>query len=176
MRAGSWCHVAAVTSPRGMRLYANGMLVATNADPIAFSGSKNGNFLRLGQVPRSELLAEHRLEGEIDEVRVWSRERTAEEIRSGMFAKLTGNEPGSAALWNFDDPVRPGRDISPNHIDGKLVGEAQTVDRDLPALVFGRITDPSGKPLPGATIELRQPGRELQRFTSDDSGEVQVDH
>ena len=65
----------------------------------------------------------------------------------------------------------PGRDASTNRIDGKLIGEAQTVEKDLPALLFGRITDPAGNPLPGASIELRQPGREVQRFTADDSGE-----
>ena len=170
VKAGSWYYAAAVTSPGGMKLYVNAMLVATNADPIAFSGSKNGNFLRLGQKPGDDGSAQY-LEGELDEVRVWSRERTAEEIRGGMFAKLAGNERGLAALWTFDDPAEPGRDASTNRIDGKLIGEAQTVEKELPALVFGQIVDPAGKPLPGASVEVRQPGRELQRFTADDSGE-----
>src|SRR6185369_10455115 len=95
---------------------------------------------------------------------------TAEEIRNAMFQQLTGNEPGLAALWNFDDPAQPGRDASPNHIDGKLVGNARSVEKDLPALLFGRIADSSGKPLPGASIELRQPGREMQHSTSDGAG------
>ena len=93
----------------------------------------------------------------MDGVRVWSRERTAEEIRSSMFEKLTGNEPGLAALWNFDDPAQPGKDASPNHIDGQLVGTAQVVEKELPALIFGQITDSSGQPLSGATVELREP-------------------
>src|SRR5262249_22810639 len=43
--AGSWRHVAAVASSRGMKLYLDGQLVASNSDPIGFFGAKNGNTL-----------------------------------------------------------------------------------------------------------------------------------
>jgi hypothetical protein len=138
IQAGSWCHIAAVTSPRGMKLYLNGVLVASNADPVAFSAPKNGNFLRLGQRPGAELSPEiGGLEGEMDEVRVWSRERTAEEIRASMFERLTGNEPDLAALWNFDDPAEPGRDVSTNRIDGKLIGKPRPRRKICPRYYLG---------------------------------------
>jgi len=173
IKTGAWSHLAAVTGPGGMKLYLNGELVASNSDPVAFSAAKNGRFLRLGRFTGSSepSVEDGGLEGEMDEVRVWSRERTAREIRDGMFARLTGNEPGLAALWNFDDPAAPGRDATTNRIDGQLMGEARGVGKDLPALLFGRITDPSGRPLPGATIELRQPGHQLLSVTADAAGD-----
>ena len=168
LSTNTWNHLAAVTSQTGMKLYFNGSLVATNSNSIGFAAAKNGNVHYIGRFHRPE---DQNLEGELDELRIWSRERTADEIHNAMFQQLTGSEPGLAALWNFDDPAEPGRDASTNHIDGKLIGEAQAVERNLPASLFGRITDAAGKPLPAASIELRLAGREVQHFTADGSGD-----
>ena len=43
----------------------------------------------------------------MDEIRIWKRERTVDEIRANMYRNLTGNEPDLAALWNFDQPRKP---------------------------------------------------------------------
>jgi hypothetical protein len=151
-----------------MKLYFNGMLVATNTDPVAFSTSKNGNFHRLGKFAPPN---DNEFKGEMDEVRIWDHERTTEKIRSSMGLRLTGNEPGLAALWNFDDASQPGRDASPHHIDGQLVGEVKTVEQVLPTVLYGTIADTSGQPLPAASIEIRREGRELQRVTADLGGQ-----
>jgi signal transduction histidine kinase/ligand-binding sensor domain-containing protein/CheY-like chemotaxis protein len=172
VRVGAWNHIAAITSKSGMKLYLNGSLVATNSAPLGFAAPfRSGKFHYIGRLEKPD---NGQLVGEVDEFRIWDRERTAEEIRLGMFQRLTGNEPGLAALWNFDDPTQPGRDASPNHIDGKPVGDAQTFEQELPALLFGRISDSAGQPLAGASIELTQPGLEVRRFTADATGEYAV--
>ena len=91
------------------------------------------------------------LHGQLDEFRVWKVQRTAEQIRDGMSKKLTGREPGLVGLWNFDDPENPGRDASPGAHHGKLIGQATTVKAALPAIVYGKITDASGKSLASAS-------------------------
>jgi len=49
-----------------------------------------------------------------------------------MNTRLTGTEPGLAALWNFDDPQNPGKDATTNDFHGKLVKGAKTVEMKLP--------------------------------------------
>ena len=41
--------------------------------------------------------------GTVDEVRLWHRARSADELRSDMCYRLTGLEPGLAAYWRFDE-------------------------------------------------------------------------
>ena len=62
-----------------MKLYFNSLLVATNADPVAFAASQNGKFNFLGKLGIPDVGG---LEGDMDEMRIWQRERTVEEIRS----------------------------------------------------------------------------------------------
>jgi len=168
IKSGSWFHVAGVTSRTGMRLYLNGMLVATNADAIPFSASGNGKFFRLGKFAPPN---DNGFEGEMDEVRIWDHKRTAEEILSNMRQRLTGNEPGLVALWNFDDASQPGRDASPHHVDGQLMGGVEPVKEALPTVIYGTIADHSGRPLPAATVEVRREGRVAQRLTADAAGQ-----
>src|SRR5262249_9065894 len=69
--------------------------------------------------------------GQIDEVRVWSVERSEQEIQEAMFKKLTGKEPGLVSLWNFDsatDGVVP--DMGPAGHHALLKGNARIVERD----------------------------------------------
>jgi hypothetical protein len=125
LRPQQWVHVAGVSGPGGMKLYVNGELVGTDPFTGSFSGFRNGTRNYLGErVTLSEPPVNFK--GAMDEVRVWKVERTAEEIRENILKRLTGSESGLAALWNFDDAADPGRDASPNHHDGKLIGKART--------------------------------------------------
>jgi hypothetical protein len=71
----------------------------------------------------------------MDEIRVWKVARTTEQIRENITKQLTGSEAGLVGLWNFDDPANPGRDTSPNHHDGKLMGNARASDAAVGATV-----------------------------------------
>jgi len=68
----------------------------------------------------------------MDEVRVWSKQRSAEEIRRSMFARLTGAESGLVGLWNFDH-VTNGvvQDLSPGGHDGRLMGNARVIETEI---------------------------------------------
>ena len=127
---GEWGHVAAVSGKGGMKLYLNGVLLGH----FDFDGS----FDRMVPSPtnylgRSSWEQDSPFRGQMDEVRVWSVERTAEEIRAGMTSKLTGREANLVGYWNFDDEGAPGRDLSPGGYHGTLHGQATTIAEALPA-------------------------------------------
>src|SRR5436190_5641155 len=100
LRTQQWVHIAAVSGRQGMRLYLNGLLAASNAFSGSFAAVGNNEHNYLG---RSSYTADEYFRGQMDEVRVWVTARTQEQIRSNMFARLSGNEAGLAGLWNFDN-------------------------------------------------------------------------
>ncbi len=163
-RLNEWSHVAAVTGPGGVRLYLNGLLVATNSFAGSLSAVGGENYF-LGQENYSAAPTAT-LDGQLDEVRVWSVMRTEEEIRANLFRRLTGREPGLAGLWNFDDLAQPGRDSSTNGFHGQLFGDARSLPVELPlpaavsqpSLVEGRVTDPEGLPVTGAQVAIAPTG------------------
>src|SRR5204863_1542400 len=141
----------------------NGMLVATNEYTGSLSSVGAQNYF-LGR-DNYTLNPSTMLNGQLDEVRVWSVLRTENEIRDGMFRKLTGREPGLVGLWNFDDPNLPGRDTATNGHHGQLVGDAKTVAAELPlpaaikqpSLIEGRVIDSEGSPVTGVNLLVATP-------------------
>ena len=158
IRLNEWAHVAVVTGPGGVRLYLNGMLVATN-DYTGSLSSVGGQNYYLGRDNYSQNPA-GMLDGQLDELRVWNVMRTESEIRESMFRALTGSEPGLAGLWNFDDPVLPGRDGTTNGYHAQLLGRARTVEAERsapaaiqqPSLIEGTLRDSEGSPISGASV------------------------
>ncbi len=157
-----WRHVAGVVSTNGLRFYLNGSSGETN--------DYRGGLFTNGPVQQA-FLGRHLFNeldpfrGEMDEVRLWRTARTPEQIRENIGRKLTGNEEGLVGLWNFDDPANPGRDASPGAHHGKLMGQATVTNAALPVIVFGNITDASGKPLTNASVEIHQAGQPDRRVT-----------
>ena len=128
IRVGRWYHVAAVCSTNGMRLHLNGLLVAKNDVAKSFNLTTNGpNNIGL-LMPFDQLPS---FTGQVDEFRVWKVARSTEQIRESMNTRLTGMEPGLAALWNFDDLQNPGKDATTNGYHGKLVKGSKTVEIQL---------------------------------------------
>lgn len=102
--AGEWTHIALTydVAAGQIRFYANGQLVHTrlgvgNIGDIAPAQ----NDFRIGW--RQTLDALGRYRGQIDEVRIWNRARTAQEIARDWRAVLRGNEPGLKGLWRMED-------------------------------------------------------------------------
>ncbi|MCW5554049.1 MAG: response regulator [Verrucomicrobiae bacterium] len=131
--AREWLHLAAVSGPGGMELYLNGGLIGVAPFTGSFnsvSGKKNfiGAWHRAGGVGLDTFA------GRIGEFRVWKVRRTAEQIREGMFQRLTGSEPGLAGLWNFAN-VAGGlvKDATPAGHDGRMIGNARVVAAQLPS-------------------------------------------
>ncbi len=131
--AREWLHLAAVSGPGGMELYLNGGLVGD----APFTGSFNSVSGKMNFIGAWHLAGGGGLgtfAGRIAEFRVWKTRRTAEQIREGMFQRLTGTEPGLAGLWNFAN-VADGlvKDATPAGHDGRLVGNARVVAAQLPS-------------------------------------------
>lgn len=131
--AREWMHLAAVSGPGGMELYLNGSLIGV----APFTGSFNSvsgkkNFI--GAWHRAGGDGLDTFAGRIGEFRVWKTRRTAEQIREGMFQRLTGTEPGLAGLWNFAN-IADGlvKDATAAGHDGQLIGNARVVAAQLPS-------------------------------------------
>ena len=75
------------------------------------------------------------LQGCIDEVRVWNRVLSQEEIRANMNRRLTGGEAGLVGYWNFNGLDADGRvpDQTRNGNNGILMFDAHlVVSEDAP--------------------------------------------
>ncbi len=93
-------HLAAVVAADSVHLYVDGaraasaawtlgsVLVTTN-DVLLGACNFGSGFLR-------------RLDGSIDDVRIWDHARTASEIAGDMNCRLAGTEPGLVAYYRFD--------------------------------------------------------------------------
>ena len=147
---GTWCHVAVTASAAWSKLYVNGALVTTNEFPMNWRPKPPPPVRNLlgRSVMRDVPNAAHDsdLNGQMSEVRLWAGERTPGQIRSNLFNRLNGKEPGLIALWPLDDPSQPGRDLGSRHLHGRLFGNARIVEAELPRTVFqGKILARSGK-------------------------------
>ncbi len=177
LQTNQWCHIAMVTGRGGLKLYFNGTLVYADRFTGSFSALKNGLRHYLGK-SAWDSGGWGNMEGQMDEVRVWVTERTGEEIRQNMFRRLTGNEEGLAALWNFDDPNQPGRDASPHRFDGTLKNEADfpvvflptAENLVIPASVLGTVTDMDGRALAGINVLARRADGSSTTNTTDSAG------
>jgi hypothetical protein len=119
LRLNEWHHLALVRDLTAMKLrwYLNGELL-NEADAL-FPAAVAGNlpfYIGRGYVSN--------VAGEMDEVRVWNVARTTAEIQSLRLARATGDEPGLAATWSFEEAAGSlVRDYSPNWARGRLGGD-----------------------------------------------------
>nr|WP_305047393.1 BNR-4 repeat-containing protein [Geofilum rubicundum] len=114
---GQWNHVALVVTSNSKTLYING-------HPFTETGTSFNNYLFDGitYLGFDNAVADRTLKGSIDEVRVWTTERSAQEITDHMFSPLTGNEEHLLGYWDFDDRATMATDVSGNGLDGTING------------------------------------------------------
>jgi signal transduction histidine kinase/CheY-like chemotaxis protein/ligand-binding sensor domain-containing protein len=129
LRTNEWIHLAAVSGPQGMKLYANGVLVGEHTNTASFAAIKTTQRNLIGR-GLAEVPDDQDFRGQIDELRVWSYERTEAQIREGMLAPALGNEPGLTGLWNFEEGAR---DASAGRHDGRFFGNGTNVVAPFPA-------------------------------------------
>ena len=128
LRSNEWMHIAAVSGSGGMKLYANGRLVAQHTNTMTFADIEAAQTNLLGRgLARGPTDRDFR--GEIDEVRVWDHARSLAQIRDHMFKRLNGTEEGLTHLWSFDDGTA--KDSGPQAHHGKLIGKARISNTDL---------------------------------------------
>lgn len=115
---GYWQHIA-MTFAKGdsLKSYLNGVQVGAIAVPNNPLAS-NTEPLTIGIAPWDNAFQYF---GNIDEVRVWSTTRTAQEINDKMHIELAGTEPGLVAYYTFNTSSPSTiEDKTPNNIDGAM--------------------------------------------------------
>ena len=123
----TWIHLAGVYDGSAWRLYRNGALVGSAADPVG-AVHVAGNWA-IGAAAQTN---DRFFAGAIDEVRLWRIARSAAQINSDMNRRLDGVEPGLAGLWRADGTTM--RDVTANHRDATMRGSAERRARRAPRL------------------------------------------
>ena len=161
---GNWHHLVLTWkqgAPNGFSSYLDGRLVESRDaadDPIPahnaplYFGAFQGQF--------------EFADGELDEIAVWERALTPEEVSANWFRKLSGDEEGLVGYWDFDDDTADDR--SPNEHHGEFMADAFTMEADIPGLdAFSTVelSDPGAFSLDGI---LDGDGYELSAFLDAD--------
>jgi|GEM_PF-991227 len=120
--ARQWTHLAVTWQTGGDLIgYVNGFevqRVKASGNPLSTTLAS----LYMGAVPSVDATI---FQGKIDEVRIWNRVRSAEEIRGYKDRALKGDEAGLVGYWRFDDgagetaknAVEVGNDGTLNNLD-----------------------------------------------------------
>lgn len=141
-----WHHVAATFDAAGVRtLYVDGTVVLQPGwePPHESDEGEVRSPIRLGSSILPLRIGSDRddpdsLHGYVRELRIWSRARTAGEIRETAFESLRGGEPDLVALWPFTSDLR---DLAGGHHAG-LIGSA-SLAREAPQVT--KFPDPPAR-------------------------------
>jgi hypothetical protein len=150
LRSNEWIHIAVVSGPGGMKLFANGEVVALHTNEASLAAIKVEQVNLFGR-GLSRNTWDQDFRGQLDEVRVWNYRRSSEQIREHMHRRVSGREEGLVGLWNFDDGMAT--DATPRANHGKLVGNARVVTPSLPAglqLIAAELVTPPSPAAPAA--------------------------
>jgi len=140
IQASQWYHFAVVISSDddNMQIYIDGNLNTQRRYDTSGIRDTEGPLV-FGATVDIELITPSAgswklFDGSIDEVRIWNRALTAEEIQANMSKTLTGTEEGLVGYWNFDELNEDGLvpDLSGNGNHGTLMGDAQLVESNAP--------------------------------------------
>ena len=72
--------------------------------------------------------------GSLDEVAIWNRALSAQDVEDGWNKKLTGDEDGLIALWNFDNEDDELLDLSTSGFQSEFGGDANIDYGDIPKM------------------------------------------
>lgn len=116
LEAGKWYHIAASCNGSRLKIYINGKL---DIQKIVYGKLINSNSpLYIGQKGSAPY---ERFNGNIDEVRIWNRANTEDQIRANMGLLLNGNESGLVGYWNMNAGCEgKACDLSPMNNDAYL--------------------------------------------------------
>jgi len=137
-----WHHVAAVrdTAEDKLCVYVDGGSDATPVTDTTTATLATSHSLDIGRRDSTARTAYVYLGGSLDDVRIYNRAFSAEEIRANMHIRLQGDEPGLVGYWDFDEGEgQIVYDLSGNGNDGQLgstpnpdAGDPTWVESDAP--------------------------------------------
>jgi hypothetical protein len=115
-----WTHVAATWDGEYLRLYVNGQ---QEPGEVSFAGPVSYPATYTTRLGSSRLSSTGSFRGEIDEMRIWSVARTAEQLRDGASCSFLTDPPPTTlrAWWRFNGS---GQDDSTYGNNGTLVSPA----------------------------------------------------
>lgn len=130
-----WIYVTAVVKGRDdIQLFANGKDVGgsyTGSSTLPMASNYPGDVAKIGYFFTNSVT--HRFKGMIDDIRIWNRALTEQEIREAMCRRFTGTEPGLIGYWNLDETSGDVvSDNSPNGFNGTVKGNAERVFSGAP--------------------------------------------
>ncbi|MCK4357911.1 MAG: hypothetical protein KAW92_04085, partial [Candidatus Cloacimonetes bacterium] len=115
---GNWHHIAFTwkqNTTDGFVSYLDGQIVASRTSSDIPIPNHNTNLIFGSYIGASEFL-----DGALDEIRIWSVERTQTEIQDNRFVELTGSETGLIGYWKFNEGSGTTAYDSANGYDGSL--------------------------------------------------------
>ena len=132
---GKWVHVTAIMrDANDMDLYLNGINIGgtyIGNSQFPMSSSHPGEAAKIGF--ESTSVVTYHFKGIMDELRVWKRALSVQEIREQMCKKLKGDEGGLIGYWDFDNTkANVLMDRSPFYFDGAIRGNPQRVFSGAP--------------------------------------------
>lgn len=165
---GAWHHVAASYDGTSWLLYLDGVLdgkTDANAQPRYDSIQHFG----IGSALNSKGETDGFFQGAIDEVRVWNRARTAQEIGAAMYAPVTSGV-GLVGRWALDATDEPPAVDSAGKSNGTItkatfIAEGATFGQGLPPT----LTDPAPSgdvPLASAELSVTVADPDSTRFVT----------
>ncbi|MCY2959150.1 MAG: LamG domain-containing protein [Planctomycetota bacterium] len=99
---GAWHHFAGVYGTNFAQFWVDGYPVANEVHALGPMSHVPLTDLYLGAGLPSPEPGEY-FAGQIDEVRIWNRARSVEEIQRDWYRQLLGTEPGLVAYWKFNE-------------------------------------------------------------------------
>jgi len=102
--ANTWTHLALALSGTSADCYVNGVLKAQQSVAITLPTTAKAGW-EIGAGYQGGFPDGAFFDGLIDEVRVWSSYRSADDIRNAMSTPPSGGESGLKAYWKLDDAL-----------------------------------------------------------------------
>ncbi|MFD6248855.1 LamG domain-containing protein [Streptomyces roseolus] len=128
LTADSYAHIAATFDGTTAKLYVNGKQAGSAALPFT---PVTGVHTLVGK--RSSGGTDSFFNGDLDELRIWNRVRSAAELTTDLNNRLIGNEAGLVAYYRFDEGTgTTAHDQSDHAGHGTLVGNARWTGSDAP--------------------------------------------
>ncbi len=108
---GKWHHVAGVFDNGESRMYVDGELVASESKGATFGSEIYGRYGFIGVGSETSVFDGNQLpkqyfEGHIDEVRIWSRAKTDEELAADHGRVISNEQSGLEIYYRMDEGVR----------------------------------------------------------------------
>jgi hypothetical protein len=145
--SGVWYHVASAFNGSTIRLYVNGQLVKS---VIVNSSYSAYSYPYIGGVPGYS----YYFSGNIDEVRIWNKERSQSQISYAMNHIIVGNESGLMGYWTLDKVNGTTvSDLSGNGHIGTLNGTSYSTNASS-TLGWVNLSNKSGTLNPGDSTQI----------------------